>query len=113
MVSGLLMAKSECIDQDEWDAENLSLGKGLKRFSQPGFFDSTLFRIMRLKAELIPTRATLIEKLKNWQDQASWQEFFDIYWRLIYCVARKAGLSEVEAQDVVQETLVSVAKHIP
>jgi len=69
---------------------------------------------MRIKsAELIPTRATLIEKLKNWQDQASWQEFFDIYWQLIYCVARKAGLTEVEAQDVVQETLMSVAKHIP
>ena len=69
---------------------------------------------MRIKSsELIPTRATLIEKLKNWQDQASWQEFFDIYWRLIYCVGRKAGLTEVEAQDVVQETLMSVAKHIP
>src|SRR5579864_2653451 len=64
-------------------------------------------------AELIPTRATLIERLKNWQDQASWQEFFDIYWQLIYCVARKAGLSEVEAQDVVQETLMAVAKNVP
>ena len=69
---------------------------------------------MRLTAaELIPTRATLIERLKNWQDQASWQEFFEIYWKLIYCVARKAGLTGVEAQDAVQETLVAVAKHIP
>jgi RNA polymerase sigma-70 factor (ECF subfamily) len=69
---------------------------------------------MRIKSsELIPTRATLIEKLKNWQDQASWQEFFEIYWQLIYFVGRKAGLTEVEAQDVVQETLMSVAKHIP
>jgi len=69
---------------------------------------------MQIKSsELIPTRATLIDKLKNWQDQASWQEFFDIYWKLIYCVARKGGLSEVESQDVVQETLMSVAKHIP
>ena len=69
---------------------------------------------MRIKSsELIPTRATLIEKLRNWQDQASWQEFFDIYWQLIYCVARKSGLTEVEAQDVVQETLMSVAKQIP
>ncbi len=69
---------------------------------------------MRLNAaELIPTRATLIERLKNWQDQAGWQEFFDIYWQLIYCVARKGGLTEVEAQDVVQETLMAVAKHVP
>jgi RNA polymerase sigma-70 factor (ECF subfamily) len=64
-------------------------------------------------SELTRTRSTLIERLKNWQDQASWREFFDIYWQLIYCVARKGGLTEVEAQDVVQETLISVAKHIP
>src|SRR5579862_9254910 len=71
-------------------------------------------RPMRVKAsELIPTRATLIERLKNWQDRTSWQEFFNIYWQLIYCVARRGGLTDVEAQDVVQETLMSVAKHIP
>jgi RNA polymerase sigma factor (sigma-70 family) len=63
--------------------------------------------------ELIPTRASLIHRLKNWQDSASWQDFFKVYWRLIYGVARKAGLSDAEAQDVVQETLVSVAKHMP
>ena len=59
------------------------------------------------------TRATLLHRLKNWNDQASWQEFFDIYWQIIYGFARKAGLTEAEAQDVVQETLVAVAKHMP
>ena len=63
--------------------------------------------------ELIPTRATLIQRLKNWQDESSWQDFFDTYWKLIYGVARKAGLTEAEAQDVVQETMISVAKHMP
>ncbi len=63
--------------------------------------------------ELIPTRATLIHRLKNWQDQSSWQDFFDTYWRLIFTVAIQAGLTEVEAQDVVQETMVSVARHMP
>lgn len=63
--------------------------------------------------ELIPTRATLIQRLKDWQDQASWQEFFDTYWRLIYGVAVKRGLNEAEAQDVVQETMFAVAKHMP
>lgn len=61
----------------------------------------------------IATRATLLQRLKDWQDQTSWQEFFDTYWKLIYGVARQAGLNDVEAQDVVQETLVSVAKHMP
>ena len=63
--------------------------------------------------ELIPTCASLINRLRNWQDQLSWNEFFDTYWRLIYGVARKAGLSDDEAQEVVQETLISVAKHMP
>ena len=63
--------------------------------------------------ELIPTRASLLHRLKNWQDDRSWQDFFNVYWKLIYGVARKAGLSDAEAQDVVQETLISVAKHMP
>jgi RNA polymerase sigma factor (sigma-70 family) len=61
----------------------------------------------------IITRATLLARLENLQDQASWQEFFDIYWKLIYGVARQAGMADVEAEDVVQETMVSVARHMP
>ncbi|HEY3855665.1 MAG TPA: sigma-70 family RNA polymerase sigma factor [Verrucomicrobiae bacterium] len=63
--------------------------------------------------ELIRTRETLIKRLKNWSDHESWRDFFDIYWRLIFIFARKRGLSETEAQDVVQETMISVAKHMP
>jgi len=69
--------------------------------------------MLRNKDELIPTRASLIARLKNWQDQASWQDFFDSYWKLIYGVARKTGISDAEAQDVVQETMASVAKQMP
>jgi RNA polymerase sigma-70 factor (ECF subfamily) len=63
--------------------------------------------------ELMRTRTTLINRLKNWQDQASWEAFFETYWRLIYGVAVKSGLTETEAQDVVQETMIAVAKHMP
>ena len=61
----------------------------------------------------LPTRQSLLSRLKDWEDQEGWREFFDTYWRLIYGVARRAGLSEAEAQDVVQETLVVVAKQMP
>ncbi|HEV2331397.1 MAG TPA: sigma-70 family RNA polymerase sigma factor [Verrucomicrobiae bacterium] len=61
----------------------------------------------------IPTRTTLLERLKDWRDNPSWQEFFDTYWKLIYGFAIRSGLNEVEAQDVVQETMLAVAKHIP
>jgi RNA polymerase sigma-70 factor (ECF subfamily) len=60
--------------------------------------------------ELIPTRWSLIARLKNWDDQKSWREFFDTYWRLIYKVALKSGLAHEEAQDVVQETVMAVCR---
>ena len=63
--------------------------------------------------ELIPTRTTLLERLKNWRDDSSWQVFFDTYWKLIYGIAIKAGLTKEEAQDVVQETIFTVAKQMP
>jgi RNA polymerase sigma factor (sigma-70 family) len=56
------------------------------------------------------TRRSLIEKLANWEDQKTWDEFYQIYWRLIFSVSVKAGLGQDEAMDVVQETVLSVAK---
>ena len=58
------------------------------------------------------TRESLIGRLVDLDDRARWQEFFETYWRLIYRVARKAGLGDAEAQDVVQETVITVAKNI-
>lgn len=63
--------------------------------------------------EPIPTRLSLLTRLKDWEDRDGWKEFFDTYWRLIYGVALKAGLAETEAEEVVQETTVAVAKQMP
>jgi len=63
-------------------------------------------------ADLIPTRGSLLSRLKDWEDNESWRDFFDTYWRLIYGFALQRGLSHHEAQEVVQETVVAVAKHI-
>ena len=49
-------------------------------------------------------------RLGDWKDQRSWDEFYRTYWRLIYSVAIKAGLREDEAWDVVQETVLTIAK---
>lgn len=59
--------------------------------------------------EWIPTRKSLLTRLKSWDDQEGWQEFFNTYWRLIYGVARQAGLGDAEAQEVVQLTVIAVA----
>ncbi|MCI0746748.1 MAG: sigma-70 family RNA polymerase sigma factor [Verrucomicrobia subdivision 3 bacterium] len=63
--------------------------------------------------DLIPTRHSLLNRLKDLDDQDSWKEFFDRYWKLIYGVAIKSGLTEVEAQEVVQETVIAVSKKMP
>jgi RNA polymerase sigma-70 factor (ECF subfamily) len=56
------------------------------------------------------TRKSLIARLDNWEDQKTWDEFYQTYWRLIYAVAIKAGLRPEEAHDCVQETILSIAK---
>ena len=56
------------------------------------------------------TRSSLLEKIKDPADLRSWQEFYTLYSRLIYSVALQAGLTNSEAEDVRQETFISVAK---
>ncbi len=68
---------------------------------------------MQPKDESYPTRASLLERLKDTADQRSWEEFCGIYGRLIRGFALKAGLSEEEADEVVQETLAAAAQHLP
>src|SRR5437868_13823210 len=63
-------------------------------------------------AGLLATRRSLVDRLANWDDQRRWQDFFDTYWKLIYSTARKSGLTDSEAQEVVQETVITVAKKI-
>jgi RNA polymerase sigma-70 factor (ECF subfamily) len=63
--------------------------------------------------DLLPTRQTLINRLQDASDNASWQEFFDLYWKLIYHTAVRAGLNDAEAQDVVQETVIQVNHNMP
>jgi RNA polymerase sigma factor (sigma-70 family) len=60
----------------------------------------------------ILTRYSLLSRLQDWQDNKSWHEFFETYWRLVYSVALRSGLTEMEAQEVVQETFICVAKNI-
>jgi RNA polymerase sigma-70 factor (ECF subfamily) len=61
----------------------------------------------------IPTRQSLLARLKDWGDQEGWCQFFDTYWRLINATALKAGLTETEAQEVVQEVMIAAAHKMP
>ena len=58
------------------------------------------------------TRKSLIERLNNWEDQRTWNEFYQTYWRLIFSVASKAGLTREESFDVIQETIIAIARQV-
>ena len=56
------------------------------------------------------TRRALLSRLRNLDDQESWRTFFNLYWRLLYNVARKSGLDDPGAQEIVQDTVIAVAR---
>ncbi|HWD18234.1 MAG TPA: sigma-70 family RNA polymerase sigma factor [Verrucomicrobiae bacterium] len=61
----------------------------------------------------IQTRLSLLRRLKTGEDVASWQEFYGIYGKLVRDFAIHAGLGDTEADDVVQETAIAMARHLP
>lgn len=65
------------------------------------------------RQERRPTRASFIEKLRDWEDHAAWRRFLADYGLLIHRAAVRAGLEAHEADEVVQETAVSVARKMP
>jgi RNA polymerase sigma-70 factor (ECF subfamily) len=67
---------------------------------------------VRQAEDLAPTRKSLLGRLRDRQDQESWRDFFETYWRLLYNAAVKSGLSDAEAQDAVQDTVIEVARTI-
>jgi len=58
------------------------------------------------------TRSTLLVRLKDLDNQQAWQEFYDMYWALLFNFARRAGLSEQDAEEVVMDTVETVARKI-
>ncbi|MBL9167622.1 MAG: sigma-70 family RNA polymerase sigma factor [Verrucomicrobiales bacterium] len=65
----------------------------------------------RKLGDRLQTRLSLIESLKR-KDPASWKEFSSLYGGIVHGFAMKLGCTHDEAQEVVQETLISVSKDI-
>jgi len=65
-----------------------------------------------MEEAFLATRRSLVQRLSNLEDHRTWQEFFETYWRLIYSVARRAGLDQFEAEEAVQETVICVVRKI-
>jgi RNA polymerase sigma factor (sigma-70 family) len=63
--------------------------------------------------EFLPTRITLLNRIKNLDDSEGWRDFFDTYAGLIFSYALRYGLTQAEAEDVVQDTVIEVSRKMP
>ena len=66
---------------------------------------------MRTVDNSLRTRSSLLSRVRKGEGEA-WEKFYAIYHDYVYGVARKAGLTHEEAQDLVQETMLRVTKHV-
>lgn len=67
---------------------------------------------MALDDQAPKTRPSLILRLRDPSDMLAWQEFVEIYQPLIRSLALRRGLQAADSEDVTQEVLTRVAKHI-
>lgn len=58
------------------------------------------------------TRASLIVRLPNADDAPAWTEFAETYEPFVYQFARRRGLQDSDAREVVQEVFLGVAKAV-
>jgi RNA polymerase sigma-70 factor (ECF subfamily) len=88
--------------------------KKVERNASPGRLRGSMIASVTQKTDdSYPTSSSLLRRVKDTEDQQSWTEFNQTYGKLILGFALKAGLTEDEAQEVVQETMISAAKHLP
>lgn len=61
----------------------------------------------------LATRLSLLERLKRSSANPDWQAFYDKYCAVIVSFARKQGLDDHSADDVLQETVMVVMRKLP
>ncbi len=61
----------------------------------------------------LKTRPSLLRRLKSGDDDESWHDFYRIYGKLVRDFAIQAGLTNTEADEVVQETAIAMSRHLP
>ncbi len=62
--------------------------------------------------EFPETSHSLIARVKDLGDGAAWMEFLGIYQPVVFRMARRRGLQDADAQDVMQQVFLSISKSI-
>lgn len=58
------------------------------------------------------TRGSLLIRLRDAQNHAAWREFVELYQPVIYRLCRRRGVRHADAEDLVQQVLILVARAV-
>lgn len=58
------------------------------------------------------TRGSLLIRLRDAQNHAAWREFVELYQPVIYRLCRRRGVRHADAEDLVQQVLLLVARAV-
>lgn len=59
------------------------------------------------------TRSSVIRSVADTGNEAAWNRLFDLYAGFVFSIARRKGLSDADADDMVQVVFVDLARNLP
>ena len=62
--------------------------------------------------EFPETDYSLIDRVKDMSDRASWLDFMRIYQPVVYRLARRRGMQDADAHDIVQQVFASISRSL-
>lgn len=59
------------------------------------------------------TRSSVIRAVADTENAATWNRLFDLYAGLVYSIARRKGVNDADADDIVQMVFADLARNLP
>lgn len=59
------------------------------------------------------TRSSVIRAVADTENAAAWNRLFDLYAGFVYSIARRKGLNDADADDIVQMVFADLARNLP
>ena len=59
------------------------------------------------------TRSSVIRAVADTENAAAWNRLFDLYAGFVYSIARRKGLNDADAEDIVQMVFTDLARNLP
>lgn len=76
-------------------------------------FETNQYGAWMSEEQIYNTRKTLINRIRDVDDNESWEEFAAIYRRYIYAVVRRMNVSQEDTNDILQQVLIKLWEKLP